>query len=375
MKRLLICEKPSVAETLALALQTGRDITRSIYKGVRYFRISDGNDEVIICSASGHLFELFSKGAKGRRQYPVWDHLWLPRKDRTVSRQIELIAMEAAKADEIYDACDFDPEGSLVAYMVLREACQGRDRIARRMQFSTLSRHELARAFEHAKAQLDYRLIEAGLCRHEVDWTYGVNLSRAITELALLDRVKYRNLTIGRVQGPTLDLIIEREKEILQFTPEPYWKIQATGLFGNSKIPLQYEKSHIASIEEAHTIVSECSRKEGIIARIDVATVRKAPPPPFNLLDLQLECYRLYGIRPYDTLRIAEQLYLEGRISYPRTSSQQLPPPDRLPSHTDASTIYPRIRKGLQVDSRPRESKSTKRISVRPSSSRNIPDR
>jgi len=173
---------------------------------------------------------------------------------------------------------------------------------------------------------LDFALIEAGRTRHEVDWLYGINLSRALTIAARDWSGKYTTLSTGRVQGPTLRFLVAREKTIRCFVPTPYWNIKAEVEIAGSIFEAEYEKKIIETKKEANAIVDACKGKNGETEKIDVKKFQQMPPTPFDLGALQSEAYSLFGYTPMRTSNIAQRLYLDALISYPRTSSQKLPP-------------------------------------------------
>ena len=180
--------------------------------------------------ALGHLYTITSK-EKGR-SYPVFDYQWVPRylAERGASRirvWLKVIAQLAKDAEEFVDACDFDIEGSIIGYTILKYACGGKEKAAKRMKYSTLTKEELQESYTHLLPTLDFALIEAGLTRHEVDWLYGINLSRALTQAAKNCSGQYATLSTGRVQGPTLKFLEIREKTINCFVPTPYWTLSA----------------------------------------------------------------------------------------------------------------------------------------------------
>src|SRR6266516_2802004 len=126
------------------------------------------------------------------------------------------------------NACDYDVEGSLIGYTILRYACHGADSKAQRMKFSTITEKELTSAYKTLAHHLDILLVEAGRTRHELDWLYRFNRSRLLTESSLEQNRGYSTLSTGRVQGPTLKFVVDREEEIQCFTPTPFWTIDAT---------------------------------------------------------------------------------------------------------------------------------------------------
>jgi DNA topoisomerase-1 len=193
------------------------------------------------------------------------------------------------------------------------------------MKFSTLTKSELEHAYEEPFPHLDFSLIEAGRTRHEVDWLYGVNLSRALTLSAKRWSGKYATLSTGRVQGPTLRFLVKRERAIRFFVPKPYWSVSAEVEMANSAYEIEYEQKKVGLKAKADKVVQDCNGKTGKIDSIDVRKYEQKPPIPFDLGGLQTEAYRLFGYAPRRTGGIAQRLYLDALISYPRTSSQKLP--------------------------------------------------
>lgn len=222
--------------------------------------------------------------------------------------------------------CDYDVEGSLIGYTILRYACHGADRKAQRMKFSTMTEKEIKSAYKTLIPHLDTPLVEAGQCRHELDWLYGINLSRLLTESALRQNRGYSTLSTGRVQGPTLKFVVDREEDIQCFTPIPFWSIDATVTHDGHDYILEYEKEKVATLADAEHVVKDCKGALLDVESAESRNIQQSPPHPFDLSSLQSEAYRHFGYTPSRTLALAERLYLEALISYPRTSSQKLPP-------------------------------------------------
>jgi DNA topoisomerase-1 len=325
----VITEKPDAAYRIALALDMREKPKKMEEKGVPYY-VAERDREIVVVSALGHLYTV-AEEKNGRSQYPVFDFKWVPRyiAERGASQVrtwIEAIAKLAKNADVFIDACDYDIEGSIIGYSVLRYACDGKDQMSKRMKYSTLTREELEKSYAEPLPHLDFALIEAGLARHEVDWLFGINLSRALTAAAKDWSGKYTTLSTGRVQGPTLKFVAVREKAIRSFVPTPYWEITAEVKINGKVFEAQYEKEKIETKHEADTILNACENKDGKIERIEVKQFQQPPPLPFDLGTLQSEAYNLFGYTPSRTSKIAQRLYLDALISYPRTSSQKLPP-------------------------------------------------
>ncbi|MCK4633437.1 DNA topoisomerase I [Candidatus Bathyarchaeota archaeon] len=325
---LVVAEKPSAAKRIAEALDVKKEPEQCSEGGVFYF-VADRGCKIVVVSALGHLYTVTQRGGRKSR-YPVFEFTWAPRHlaergARRVKAHIEAISKLALEADMFIDACDFDVEGSLIGYNILKYAC-GKAEVAKRMKFSTLTGVDLKEAYEHLLPTLDFGLIEAGRTRHEVDWLYGINLSRALTGAVKHACDRYVSLSTGRVQGPTLQFLVQREDAITCFVPTPYWTVKAEVEIEGRVYEARYEKSVVKSRAEAAQIVEDCQGKQGDISKVEIMVFKQNPPVPFDLGTLQRETYRLFGFSPKRTTSLAEGLYLDALISYPRTGSQKLPP-------------------------------------------------
>ena len=327
---LLICEKPDAAKRVAEALSDEKP-DRLLKHGMPYYDISHGKERLIVCPALGHLYTVSAKAETKRSSYPIWDFAWKPRHkvergQKRLELWIQAINELSGQADKFVNGCDYDLEGSLIGYMILKYACEGAESKAKRMKFSTLTRNDLCSAYSNLAPNLDFNLAYAGMCRHEVDWLYGINLSRALTTSANKYGGGYVTLSTGRVQGPTLRSLVEREKEIQKFVPQPYWTIDAKVKIDDKEVSAEYQSQKLQNMELAKHVVDDCLGKTGVVTDLKTTEIQLAPPHPFDLSTLQSEAYRVFGISPRESLSIAERLYLDALISYPRTSSQRLPP-------------------------------------------------
>lgn len=335
MYTLVVCEKPDAARRIAHALGDAKEAGSA-------FDVSWQGRHYKICSASGHLYGV-TDATKNRSVYPVFDLEWAPidekGKSARVSRIISTISRLAQGADSFIHACDYDQEGEVIGHCILQYACGNRYAEARRAKFSTLTDDEITESFSNL-LKPSAGLAEAGRSRHVLDFIYGVNLSRALAQSFKAGNGGYRNLSIGRVQGPTLAFAADREREIRLHVPDPYWTITADFVknsSGGQAIHATYEKPEIDVRSEAQAVVDACIGRNGAVSGVNSNKVALRPPTPFNIGDLQREAYRLFKIPPGYTLAIAEKLYLHALISYPRTSSQKLP----------ASINYRKILSGL----------------------------
>jgi DNA topoisomerase-1 len=324
---LIITEKPDAANRIAMALDAFGKPKKAVKNGVPYYQVyRDGN--IVVVPSLGHLYTISSK-QKGRG-YPIFDYQWVPRyqAERGASRirvWLNVIVQLAKKADGFVDACDFDIEGSIIGYNILKYACGSKETSAKRMKYSTLTQEELKESYTHLLPTLDFAQIEAGLTRHEIDWLYGINLSRALTQAFQRCSGEYATLSTGRVQGPTLRFLEIREKTISCFVPTPYWTITAKISINGVAFQVEYEKI-FENKTQAIKVKDACKTKEGKIDSVVVSEFLQNPPEPFDLGSLQSEAYRIFKYTPMRTSSIAQHLYLDALISYPRTSSQKLPP-------------------------------------------------
>ncbi len=314
---LVIAEKPSVAKKIASAL--GKAKKKSL-DGIPYYEVERGDKKIVVASAVGHLFTLVEK--ERSFNYPVFNIKWAPAyvekgKDY-VKKYIKALKELSKKADDIYIATDYDIEGELIGYHALKFCC-GRDK-GKRMRFSSLTKKEIVKAFENPK-EIDYGLVDAGESRHIIDWYFGINLSRALMR-AIKALNEWKTLSIGRVQGPTLKFLVDREKEIKEFKPKPYWVLEA--IIKNLKAI--HEKEKFWDEKEAKAVYEKIKdEKFGLVKDVKRSVKKIKPPAPFDLGTLQREAYNYFKFSPKKTQETAQKLYEKALISYPRTSSQKLP--------------------------------------------------
>ncbi|MBI4453919.1 DNA topoisomerase I [Candidatus Woesearchaeota archaeon] len=324
---LIICEKPNAANKIAFALADGKPIKENI-AGVPFYKVTHGSKDIVVGCAVGHLYTLAEKNKKGWT-YPIFDVEWVQssavNKEASYSSKYVTALKKLAKdASSLCVATDYDIEGEVIGFNVVKHICKKPD--AKRMKFSTLTTDELRESYEHASPTLNWGQVNAGLTRHELDWYYGINLSRALS-LSIKKAGSFKILSSGRVQGPALKIIVDREKEILAFKPEPFWQIMGIWSKNKANVEAWHKEDKFWEKEKAEKIMQNIKgEKKAKIESIEKAEFNQMPPVPFDLTTLQIESYRCFKIQPSETLNIAQELYLAGVISYPRTSSQQLPP-------------------------------------------------
>ncbi|RLI96108.1 MAG: DNA topoisomerase I [Candidatus Aenigmatarchaeota archaeon] len=323
---LIICEKPNASQRIAAALSGGK--AKKLEKGgAPYYRFERDGKEIVVAPAVGHLFVLTEANPKAKWKYPVFDVKWVPtieqKSNKWATKYFRNMESLARSASEFVSACDFDIEGSVIAWNIIRFICKAAD--GKRMKFSTLTPADLVEAYENASPQLDFPQIEAGLARHHMDWLFGINLSRALT-LALEHSGGYWVLSTGRVQGPTLRILEERQREIEAFKSKPYWEINLHALVDGKTLIAGHVKDRFWKKEEADSVLKKCKGRDGHVKEVEKKQVKQKPPVPFDLTSLQREAYSRFGYSPKQTLDYAQHLYENALISYPRTSSQKLPP-------------------------------------------------
>ncbi|KSW11930.1 DNA topoisomerase III [Pyrodictium occultum] len=320
---LVVAEKPKAARKIAEALADGSGARLCRSGRIPFWMVYWAGRLHVIAPAAGHLYGLTTD----EHGFPVFSYYWVPlwRIDRGAShtRQfLDVLGRLATSAAIFVNACDYDIEGSVIGYMVIKNVGDvGR---AYRAKFSALTRQDVRRAFRKLDP-LDWDMIEAGLARHELDWLWGINVSRALMDAVKLVTGRRVVLSAGRVQSPTLIEAVSRDKEIKLHVPLPRFAVRVTVEVGGRSYT-----GTLAAYEERRAAEAAAERlRRNRVLRVEHYREwmeRLQPPYPFNLGDLQAEAARLFGYSPMFTQKIAEQLYLEGLISYPRTNSQKIPP-------------------------------------------------
>ncbi len=326
---LVICEKPDAARRVADALSGGTFRSEQV-EGTAVFRFRREREDFAVCSAQGHVYGV-SDPSDERAVYPVFDVEWyssdlIDDDNAGAARRISAVEKLAAGASRFVNACDFDVEGETIGYNLLRYACRGKEKGALRAKFSTLTAEDLLKAFADLKPQTGEGLARAGRARHAIDFVWGVNLSRALSQAPLGSGHRYRTVSVGRVQGPTLGFLVQREREIRCFVPIPYWKVTGNFEREGERLSAGYAKEKVESKAVAEQVRRDCAGREAMATSVRRSFVQLGPPVPFSIGDLQKEAFRAFGFTPSRTLQIAERLYLGALISYPRTGSQRLPP-------------------------------------------------
>lgn len=315
-KTLVIAEKPSVARDIAKTLGVSG-------KNEGYLT----GENYVVSWAIGHLVTLAEPEAYDVK-YKKWNFETLPilpdsmkleaiKKTRSQLKVLHKL-MHSREIDEIICATDSGREGELI-FRYIYEITQCRKPF-RRLWISSMTETAIREGFAHLQDGSHYDLLyHSARCRAEADWLVGMNASRAYT-------IRYGALlSIGRVQTPTLALIVEKQKEIDAFVPQDYFEVQAdfeqyTGFWIDEK-----ENTRLDLREKAEQIAARVKGQRGIVSQIVKEEKRQLPPLLYDLTELQRECNRKFGFSAKKTLDIAQSLYEKRKmITYPRTDSRYL---------------------------------------------------
>ncbi|WP_443296380.1 DNA topoisomerase I [Stygiolobus sp. CP850M] len=317
---LVVAEKSKAAKKIAEALSTKPQLCKQF--SVNYWVLNYDKRTLVIAPAAGHLFNLY-----GNSGFPVfhmeWKPLWtIDDSARYTKKYYELFRFLSEKALDFINACDYDIEGSVIGYIIIKFF--GDERKAKRMKFSALTKEDIRKAITHLEP-LDYNMINAGIARHKVDWLWGINVSRALMNAVREISRKRIVLSAGRVQSPTLIHVINNTMERETYVPLPYYTVSVEAVIGKRKVKFTVNKVFERK-EDAQKFAEKIKNDKLIVREVEYEERNLLRPPPFNLGDLQVEAGRILGLSPYYTERLAEELYLDGLISYPRTNSQKIPP-------------------------------------------------
>jgi len=328
MTELIITEKPSAALKIATALADKSPVKKS-ERSVPYYELKHKGKDIIIACAVGHLYTVGEVEKTPWSKFPIFDVKWTPTYEVNKSADFSKKYLDAIKkiaklADEFTVACDYDIEGEVIGFNIIKIACKKND--AARMKFSTLTKPDLIKAYENKSKTLDWGQANAGVTRHILDFYYGINLTRALTGAINKATGGFKVLSSGRVQGPALKIVVDREKEIKAFVPVSYWEIELNGSANKEPITGLHVEDKFWEKEKADKVMQNVNgAKEGKVKDKQKKQFKQAPPVPFDLTSLQIEAHRCFRFKPKQTLEHAQNLYSRGFISYPRTSSQKLP--------------------------------------------------
>lgn len=323
---LIISEKPDAATRIAQALAEGK-VDKVGSKGAYWLEFQRMGRKHVCVPAVGHLFALNSIKGNGW-EYPDFNVEWVPtytnKGSEFTKKYLNNIQKLVKDAEDFIVATDFDTEGEVIGYNILRFICKKND--AKRMKFSTLTKSDLEESYDNILPHIELGQAEAGLTRHFLDFYWGINTTRALT-LAMKEHIKSSFILVssGRVQSPTLYILAEREIEIRKFIPKPFWQLELECLINDQEITAGYEEDRIWEKQKAQKIFDVCKGKDAKVKEVEKKKYKQSPPFPLDTTTLQTIAYTHFKFSPTQTMAIAEALYNTGLISYPRTSSQQLP--------------------------------------------------
>jgi DNA topoisomerase-3 len=320
--KVCITEKPSVAKDIANIL--GADVKRDGYYEGAGYKVTWTFGHLCTLKEPADYTDLWKRWSLGA--LPM-----LPQRfgiklipDAGIERQFNVIRSLIAEADEVINCGDAGQEGELIQRWVMQLAethCT-----VKRLWISSLTDESIREGFKDLKPQSDYdRLYHAGLSRAIGDWILGINGTR-------LYSLKYSSpgnvLSIGRVQTPTLALIVQRQQEIDNFTPQDYWELKT--LYRDTVF--NAVEGRFNSEAEAMNVVAKIATSPFTVRDVTDKKGREAPPRLFDLTSLQVECNRKWGWTADDTLKTIQSLYEKKVTTYPRVDTTYL-----------SDDIYPKV--------------------------------
>ena len=306
---LIIAEKPSVAATIAAALGA-KEKKDGYIAGSGY----------LVSWCVGHLVQLAEAAAYGE-QYRKWSYDSLPilpqewqyavASDKGKQFKILKDLMHRADVSKVVNACDAGREGELIFRFVYDVA--GCKKPMRRLWISSMEESAIKAGFASLKDGKEYDpLYSSALCRAKADWIIGINMTR------LFSCLYGKTLNVGRVQTPTLKMLVDRDAAITTFKKEKYYHVRLS----LSGVEAASAKIHAA--DEAGNLKAACEAAQAVCTSVTREKKTVAPPKLFDLTSLQREANRIYGYTAKQTLDLAQALYEKKLLTYPRTDSSYL---------------------------------------------------
>ena len=304
---LVVAEKPSVAQSIAKVL--GATSRKDGYL--------EGNN-YIVSWCVGHLVGLADASSYDERyakwrydDLPIVPEEWLFEVPKDKEQQFKVLRdlMKDKRVTELVCATDAGREGELIFRLVYNKA--GCTKPFKRLWISSLEDAAIREGFNHLHDSSDYdKLYEAALSRSKADWIVGINGTRLFTTLYK------KRLVVGRVQTPTLAMLVEREGKITTFHKEKYFNVHV------QKDGLTADMEKIKTEDEAKAIAAVCDKKQAVVSSLKRKTKTVNPPKLYDLTTLQREANRYYSFTAQQTLELVQSLYEKKLLTYPRTDSQ-----------------------------------------------------
>ena len=304
---LVIAEKPSVGAAIGKVL--GASSRKDGYL--------EGNN-YIVSWCVGHLVGLADASSYDERfakwrysDLPIVPEEWLFEVPKDKQKQFKVLRdlMRDKRVTELVCATDAGREGELIFRLVYKKA--GCTKPFKRLWISSLEDSAIREGFAHLRDSGDYdRLYEAALARSKADWIVGINGTR------LFSTLYHKKLVVGRVQTPTLAMLVEREGKISTFHKEKYFNVHI------SKDNLTADMEKVKTEDEAKAIAAACDKKQAVVSSLKKETKTVNPPRLYDLTTLQREANRYYGFTAQQTLDLVQSLYEKKLLTYPRTDSQ-----------------------------------------------------
>ncbi len=318
---LIIAEKNIAAQRIGKILAGNEKVAAKKENGISLYQFKD----TVTIGLKGHVVEVdFIEGYRNWRSEDKGPRTLIDAEiiKRPIEKRIIALVRKLSKnADLVTIATDFDTEGELIgkeAYEIVRSA-NGKVKVDR-ARFSAITPVEIKNAFSET-TELDFRLAGAGEARQVIDLIWGASLTRFISITAR--RGSHNILSVGRVQSPTLAMIVDREKEIEAFNPEKYWELNLRTEKAGEELWARHAEGRF--LEKKAVLLAEERTKEPLkITLVKEGTRTDRAPSPFDTTQFIVAASRL-GMSAASAMRVAEDLYMNGYISYPRTDNTVYP--------------------------------------------------
>jgi DNA topoisomerase-1 len=322
--RLIISEKANAAKKIAQFLAEG-PVKDGKHRSVPHHTFQWKGDECVSVGLKGHVLnpeypEEYSNWQKVEPSSLIDAEILKNVSEKGVADAIRSLSK---KADSVVVATDFDREGELIGVEALSLAFDANPKLVdhvQRSRFSALTKGEVTRAFDEL-VEVSRELAAAGEARQDIDLIWGATLTRWVSRAT--KRYGSAFLSVGRVQSPTLVLISEREKERRAFVSEPYWEIEASMRNGEA-FGARHAKGRFSGEAEAKAAF-EALTETAWVTEVKERSATRPAPIPFNTTGFLTAAANI-GISPSRAARLAEDLYTDGYISYPRTDNTVYPP-------------------------------------------------